>query len=57
MDYSELPPTERVEEYRKLAADALQRADRANEKEAALYLRLAGKWLELAHLISKRMVE
>jgi hypothetical protein len=56
MDYSELPTTERVEEYRKFAEEALRLADKATVPEAALYLRLAGKWLELARLISKRMV-
>lgn len=56
MDYSDLPPAERAEEYRKLAAECLDRAAyAADESEKALYLRIAVKWTELAEMIGKGM--
>jgi hypothetical protein len=58
MGYSELPPKERVEAYRRLAAECLDRAaNAANESEKALYLRIAAKWTELAEMIGNRLTE
>jgi len=54
MDYSELPPIERAEGYRRLSAEALEMAGTVSGREATLYLGLAEKWLELADLLIKR---
>ena len=52
---SELTSERRVEAYRDLAMEAVQRAHSTNGRDAALYLNLATQWLRLADIIAARI--
>ena len=54
-DDSELSSEERVEAYRSLALDAMEKASVTNERDAALYLSMATQWVRLAEIIAARI--
>jgi hypothetical protein len=55
--YSHLPPRERAERYRKLAADARAEAERVIERQALheSYIIIAKRWEDMALDIERRL--
>lgn len=48
---------ERIKRYRKHAAEALAQAENAKPEQRLFFLRLAHKWLQLAHMLEKGQMD